>query len=132
MKYYIHTFTYMALHNAIGKKGEELAQQFLEGKGYSILENNWRYRKAEVDLIVMDGEVMVFVEVKTRSSDRFGRPEEFITAKKEVFMAAAASAYMEKSGHEWEIRFDFISIILMGEHHHEIEHFEDAFFPGLE
>ncbi len=122
----------MALHNAIGKKGEELARSFLITQGYRILENNWRYRRAEVDIIAMDGEILVFVEVKTRTDDKFGRPEEFITLKKEQFMADAASAYMEQIGHDWEIRFDFVAILLQGDQHAEIEHFKDAFFPGLE
>ncbi len=69
--------------------------------------------------------------MKTRSDDKFGRPEEFITLKKEQFMADAASAYMEQSGHDWEIRFDFISVLLQSDQHAEIEHFKDAFFPGL-
>lgn len=122
----------MALHNAIGKRGEELAIQLLKDQGCTILETNWRYRRAELDIIAMDGPVMIFVEVKTRSNDKFGRPEEFISTKKEAFMADAASAYMEKSGHDWEIRFDFITVIIQSDQHFEIEHFKDAFFPGLE
>jgi putative endonuclease len=118
----------MAIHNAIGKKGETLAKSFLEEKGYEILETNWRYRRAEVDIIAMDGQVMVFVEVKTRSDDTLSQPEESITAQKELLMADAASAYMEKSGHDWEIRFDFISIVLQSDQHYNLEHFKDAFF----
>lgn len=119
----------MAIHNAIGKRGEELAKAHLIDNGYKILQTNWRYRRAEVDIIAMDGEVMVFVEVKTRTADAFGKPEEFITEKKELLLADAASAYMEKSGHDWEIRFDFISIIIQSDQHHTIDHFKDAFFP---
>lgn len=118
----------MALHNAIGKKGEALARAFLAEQGYHILEVNWRYRRAEVDIIAMDGAVLVFVEVKTRTNDTFGKPEEFITARKEQFMADAASAYMEKTGHDWEVRFDFISVLIQSDQHATIEHFKDAFF----
>lgn len=101
---------------------------FLAEQGYSILEANWRYRRAEVDIIAMDGTVLVFVEVKTRTNDAFGKPEEFITARKEQFMADAASAYMEKIGHDWEVRFDFISVLIQSDQHSTIEHFKDAFF----
>lgn len=118
----------MAIHNAIGKRGEELAKAYLLENGYEVLETNWRYRRAEVDIIAMDGQAMVFLEVKTRSSEKFGQPEEFITTQKELFLSDAASAYMEKSGHDWEIRFDFISIIIQSDQHHILEHFKDAFF----
>lgn len=122
----------MALHNDIGKKGENLARTFLESKGYSILEINWRYRKAEIDLIVKDGETLVFIEVKTRSTDLFGQPTEAISPRKKRLLSDAASAYMEQTGHDWAIRFDVISIIYYNAKHYTMEHFEDAFFLGLE
>lgn len=122
----------MAKHLDIGKAGEMLARTFLETKGYRILETNWRWSRAEIDLIVKDGDTLVFVEVKTRSTDVFGKPEESITPRKERFLADAASVYMEQTGHDWAVRFDVIAIIYRSEQHYEIEHFEDAFFPGLE
>lgn len=97
-----------------------------------MLEINWRYRKAELDLIAKDGETLVFIEVKTRSTDLFGQPTESISQRKKSLLADAAAAYMEHIGHEWAIRFDVISIIYRDEKHYTIEHFEDAFFPGLE
>lgn len=122
----------MAKHLDIGKAGESLARSFLEQKGYRILETNWRWSRAEIDLIAKDVDTLVFVEVKTRSTDAFGKPEESITARKERFLADAASVYMEQIGHDWAVRFDVISIIYHSAQHYEIEHFEDAFFPGLE
>ncbi len=122
----------MAKHLDIGNAGEQLARTFLEQKGYVILETNWRYKRAEVDIIAKEGEVLVFIEVKTRSTDAFGKPEEFITPHKENLLIAAASAYMEQINHEWAIRFDIISIIYRSAQHFQVEHFEDAFFPGLE
>ena len=122
----------MAKHLDIGNAGEQLARTFLEQKGYVILETNWRYKRAEVDIIAKEGEVLVFIEVKTRSTDAFGKPEEFITPYKENLLIAAAAAYMEQIGHEWAIRFDIISIIYRSAQHFQMEHFEDAFFPGLE
>lgn len=121
----------MAKHLETGKTGEKIAENFLKQKGYEILETNWRYKKAEVDIIAKDIDVLVFVEVKTRSNDYFGRPDAFITEKKEQFMATAASVYMEKINHDWEIRFDVISILLKTEKDYQIQHFKDAFFPGL-
>ena len=121
----------MAKHLETGKYGEALAVAFLKKKGFGILETNWRFSKAEVDIIAKDGEVLVFVEVKTRSSDFFGKPEDFITKHKEQLIADAASVYMKIIDHDWEIRFDFISILLKNKNDYSIEHFEDAFFPGL-
>jgi putative endonuclease len=122
----------MAKHLDIGNRGEQLARAFLEQKGYAILETNWRYKRAEVDIIAKDGETLVFIEVKTRSSDAFGKPEEFITPHKESLLIAAASAYMEQIGHDWAIRFDIISVLYRSAQDYQMEHFEDAFFPGLE
>lgn len=122
----------MAKHLELGAIGEQLANSFLMKNGYQILETNWRYKRAEVDIIAKDREVLVFIEVKTRSTDAFGKPEEFITEQKERFMADAASMYMEKIGHDWAIRFDVISIIYRNAQDYHLEHFKDAFFPGLE
>ncbi len=122
----------MAHHNDVGQTGEALARRYLEEKGYRILEANWRYRRAEVDLIAMDGSILVFVEVKTRGSAAFGRPEEFVTRYKEQLLTDAAIAYMEAIGHDWELRFDIIAILYQSEQDYRIEHFTDAFFPGLE
>lgn len=121
----------MAAHQDTGRRGEELAQAFLERKGLKILEANWRYRRAEVDLIAMDGGILTIVEVKTRSSDVFGRPEVFVTRRKVKLLVSAAIAYMTEIDHNWEIRFDIVSVLLRRNGDYRIEHFEDAFFPGL-
>lgn len=122
----------MAKHNEIGKAGEIAARNFLENKGYTVLEANWRFHRAEVDLIAKDGNILVFVEVKTRSSEAFGKPESFVDARKQRFLAEAASAYMEQIDHNWEIRFDIVSVLLEPGAEALLEHFEDAFFPGLD
>lgn len=121
----------MAELHETGKKGEKLACDLLASKGYKILETNWRFSRAEIDIIAKQNETLIFVEVKTRSSEFFGQPEEFIDEKKEKLIADAASEYMKLVNHEWECRFDFISIILTGPSY-RIKHIEDAFFPGLE
>ncbi len=120
----------MSWNNILGKRGEELAVRFLEKKNYKILEKNWRYRRAELDIIAKDGEALVFVEVKTKSNNQFGEPESAVDEKKENLMASAGAAYMRKIGHEWEIRFDIVSIIYTNENDYHIKHFEDAFFPN--
>lgn len=121
----------MSRSQEVGQKGESLAVHHLKEKGYVILEQNWRFSKAEIDVIAKDDEVLVFVEVKTRSYDYYGRPEDSIGRKKEKLVADAGAAYMRSIGHEWEIRFDIISIILPKTGIPTIDHFKDAFFPGL-
>ena len=121
----------MASHNDLGKKGELLALRHLEERLYQILETNYRNGKGEIDIIAKDKKTLVFVEVKTRSSEKFGAPEESIDEQKKRLLANTASVYMEKIKHEWEIRFDIISIIFDGNHQAKIYHYKDAFFPGL-
>ena len=121
----------MAKNQDTGNRGEALAKAYLEKKGYQILETNWRYSRAEIDLIALDGDILVFIEVKTRRSDQFGKPEAFVNSKKESLIIAAASAYMEEKGHEGEIRFDVIGILLPSNTNFKLEHYPDAFFPGL-
>lgn len=122
----------MAKHNELGKEGEEIATNFLVKLGYEILENNWRHRKAEIDIIAKFNDVLIFVEVKSRSSDLYGRPESFVDIKQQQLIADAASVYMEEIGHEWEVRFDIISVFFHNHAYQSIDHFKDAFFPGWE
>ncbi len=121
----------MAQHNELGQLGEQLAANFLQANGYNILARNWRVNRVEIDIIAELNDTLIFVEVKTRSSDFFGAPETAVTKRKKRLLAAAASAYMEQSGHDWAIRFDIISIVMKLGEAPKLEHFEDAFFPGL-
>jgi putative endonuclease len=118
----------MATHNETGKRGEELAAEFLQNKGYVILEKNWRRGYLEVDLICMDKQCLVLVEVKTRADLRYGAPEEFVTRKKEKNLLDAAEKYIEIKGLENEVRFDIVSVWDM-ENGPEvrISHIEEAF-----
>ena len=118
----------MATHNETGKRGEELAAEFLQNKGYVILEKNWRRGYLEVDLICMDKKYLVLVEVKTRADLRHGTPEEFVTRKKEKNLLDAAEKYIEIKGLENEVRFDIVSVWDM-ENGPEvrISHIEEAF-----
>ncbi|MGG8496419.1 YraN family protein [Tenacibaculum sp. TC6] len=116
----------MAQHNELGKKGEEQAKGFLVQKGYRILETNYRYQKAEIDIIAQKEDTLVVVEVKTRSTDYYGNPEDFVNTKKIKLLVAAAHKYIEERDIDVEVRFDIIAI-LQKNGKLLIEHIEDAF-----
>ncbi len=102
----------MAKHNELGKKGEDIAANYLKKKGYKILEKNWRFKHKEIDLIGSspDGTI-VFVEVKLRSTNYFGNPEDSIGKRKEQLLLTAAEKYLQPFPEEAEARFDVISIV---------------------
>ncbi|NOT36967.1 MAG: endonuclease [Saprospiraceae bacterium] len=118
----------MSRHNEIGAIGELLALEYLQSKNYEILVTNWRFGRAEIDIIAMFKDTLIFAEVKTRSYDYFGKPEEFVTSRKEMLIAHAANEYMKKIKYEWAIRFDIISIIYRSNSDFQLEHFEDAWW----
>ena len=117
----------MAEHNDLGKLGEELAVDFLENNGYEILETNWTFEKAEIDIIAKKENILAVVEVKTRSSLEFGLPQEFVKLKKIQLLVKAINEYVIQNDLETEVRFDIVAI------HKEnsefvIEHIEAAFY----
>ncbi|MGK0414603.1 MAG: putative endonuclease [Polaribacter sp.] len=116
----------MADHNELGKKGEKLAIDFLIKNEYKILEKNYRYLKAEVDIIAKKGAVLAVVEVKTRSTDYFGDPQDFITPKKIKLLLSAVDYYVVQRDLDVEVRFDIIAIIHQ-KNETKIEHLKDAF-----
>ncbi len=121
-----------ARHIETGRLGEDAAAEFLEKQGWRIAERNWRSGRFEVDIIAWTAEeILVFVEVKTRSGDHFGygSPEASIDAKKQDMLARAAGTYMESIDYEWEIRFDVVAVLLKNGKVLEIRHLEDSFFP---
>lgn len=117
----------MAQHNELGKKGEELALELLEKKGYFIRDKNWRYQKAEVDIIAQQGDILAVVEVKTRSSTDFGDPQDFVNPKKIKLLVTAIDEYVNSKELDVEVRFDIIAIVKEGPRFN-IEHIEDAFY----
>ncbi|WP_196896145.1 YraN family protein [Aureivirga marina] len=117
----------MATHNELGKQGEQIAVDFLLKEGYKILERNFYYRKAEVDIIAIKGETICAVEVKTRNSAFFGNPQDFVNTKKIRLQVLAMDYYLNEKEIDFEVRFDIIAIIL-NKSKMEIEHLEDAFF----
>jgi putative endonuclease len=117
----------MAEHNELGKLGEELAVEFLQKNGYDILETNYVFQKAEIDIIAKKQNVLAVVEVKTRSSIDFGLPQDFVKPKKIQLLVKAINEYVVSNDLDVEVRFDIIAV------HKEngkfnIEHLEDAFF----
>jgi putative endonuclease len=116
-------------HLDIGKLGETIAIGYLEEKGYDIVRQNFRSGRGEIDLIAWSPEgCLVFAEVKTRSLDGYGGPEEAVDRKKQDMIARTAGSFMEQIGHEGEIRFDIISVLLARGELKSIRHAEDAFF----
>lgn len=120
----------MASHNDLGFKGEARAKEYLVQNGYEILDENWVYGKAEVDLIAYINRQIIFVEVKTRTSVSFGLPEDFVSNAKQKQMELAANEYIELMNHQGEIRFDIISILFDKQDKFTIKHIEDAFWPS--
>lgn len=120
----------MAAHNELGQQGENIAVGFLEAKGFQILDRNYRFQKGEIDIValMLDPAELVFVEVKTRSDEKWGHPEEAITEKKKKLIFKTADCYLyEKGMNTVPVRFDVIAINMKMPEHPLIEHFEDAF-----
>lgn len=121
----------MAEHNELGKKGEELAVQFLKENGYEILDRNWTFQKAEIDIIAQKESILAVIEVKTRSSLDFGSPQDFVKPKKIQLLIKAVNAYINDRENDFSndlnIRFDIMAIHKNGETF-AIEHLTDAFY----
>lgn len=112
----------------IGGSGEDIAAAFLQGLGYIILTRNYRKRFGEIDIIAEEGDTLVFVEVKTRSSAVFGSPLEAVDARKQQRMAKAALAYLSsRKLHDRAARFDVVAVHLQPQQRPRIEHVRNAF-----
>jgi len=110
-----------------GKEGENLAADFLKKKGYEIVQRNFRYKRLEIDLIVKKNNWLIFVEVKLRTSDKYGYPEDFVDYKKARNIVDGAEQYTYDQGWQGNVRYDIVSIRqIRGEN--EIRHIEDAFY----
>ena len=117
----------MAAHNELGKKGEDMAVEYLINKGHRIIARNYRYDKAEVDIISIVGTTVVFTEVKTRSTDRYGYPELHVKERKRQMLRDAMDYYLSENKVKEEARFDIIAITLKSDSL-DIHHIEDAFY----
>ncbi len=117
----------MAKHNELGKKGEQLAVDFLLKNNYDILERNYRFDKAEVDIIARQKDTLAIVEVKTRSTADFGNPQDFVKPKQIQRLVKAVDEYVNTNDLDVEVRFDIIAIV-KEKKGFNIEHLEDAFY----
>lgn len=117
----------MAEHNDLGKIGEQMAVYYLHKDGYTILDTNWTYLKAEIDIIAQKENTLVIVEVKTRSSLDFGLPQDFVKPKKIQLLVKAVDEYVISKNLDLDVRFDIIAIHKEGKSF-VIEHLIDAFY----
>ena len=117
----------MAQHNELGKKGEQLAVDFLIENSYDIVERNYRFDKAEVDIIAQKDDILAIVEVKTRSSLDFGNPQDFVKPKQIKNLVKAVDEYVTENDLDVEVRFDIIAIVKENKDY-KIEHLENAFY----
>lgn len=111
-------------HLKLGDRGEQIAERYLKRKGYDIIERKYRFRRYEIDLIAAKGDWTIFVEVKTRTGQKFGMPETFVSDSKIRCMQKVAAHY--RSGHYSRFwRYDIIAVTLE-ENTTRVRHFEDA------
>lgn len=113
-----------------GAWGEQKALEYLQKKGYKILAKNWFHGHEEIDIIAKHGTMLVIVEVKTRTSDAFGNPEDFLSRAQQRRLINAADAYIIENDLDIDVRFDVIGVVF-DRHPPEIIHIDDAFYPTL-
>ena len=115
--------------NRLGEIGEEIAARYLLRNKYRILERNWRFDKKEIDIIAKKDNILVIVEVKTRTDPEIERFDDLVNIRKQRFLIEAADAYIRKKNVEEETRFDVILVTFLRKKP-VIEHIDDAFYPS--
>ena len=103
-----------------------MACLYLKRLGYRIVNRNWRFSRAEIDIIALKRQTLVFVEVKTRRSDLFEAPERHISIRKEMMMLDAANEYIRSTGHLGPLRFDAIAVIGRDKYNFRLRHTKDT------
>jgi putative endonuclease len=116
----------MAAHNELGRWGEDLAEAFLEEKGYAIVERDWKSGHHDLDIVAKDGSTLVIVEVKTRRNRLYGNPEEAIDYRKRRSLLSAINHYTKSHRIYSNVRFDIISIVGNIGEKSEIDHIIDV------
>lgn len=117
----------MAIHNELGRWGEDYAADFLAAQGYRIVERNWRFGHHDIDIIASKGNEIVFVEVKTRRSNAYIEPETAVDYRKMLSIRRAANNYIKKYDIEQMVRFDIVAICKNEGKDATLNHIEDAF-----
>lgn len=119
----------MATHNSLGKWGERIAAEYLITQGYAIVETNWHSGHYEIDIIATKGKRMIFVEVKTRSSEEYD-PLEAVDTRKKNHMVRSAHNYLLSLEMPYEAQYDIVTVV--GDpHSYTLEHIPDAFIPSV-
>ncbi|MBV8068319.1 MAG: YraN family protein [Acidobacteriaceae bacterium] len=115
---------------ALGRRGEDVAHRYLQRAGFTVIARNYRPgADSEIDIVARQGEITVFVEVKSRTSAEFGSPDRAIDQEKRKHILRAAQSFMTRAGIDWnQVRFDVISVVFSDPP--EIDHLQDAFFEG--
>lgn len=112
----------------LGNVGEDIATTYLQSKGYNIIQRNWRFRHKEIDIIARYNNLLVVVEVKTRSSAQIAMPHVAVNREKQRFLIEAANNYVVRHNLDIGVRFDIIAIWYEGKKQ-IVDHIEDAFYP---
>lgn len=121
----------MALHNVLGKWGEDVAARYLENKGYRILERDWKDKHKDLDIIAVDNGCLVIVEVKTRRLNTLVAPELAVDFRKIKNITLATNKYVKLNCIDLPIRFDIVAITGTNDENCSVEHIEDAFLPYM-
>lgn len=117
---------------SLGKQGEDLAATYLKSHGVDIIKRNYRQKSGEIDIIARDQECLVFVEVKTRKSLRYGQPFEAVTPKKQAQISRIALDYMTRNKlSDQAVRFDVVSIVMCKDGKPQIEHLANCFEAAI-
>ena len=116
----------MVAHNELGKWGEDLAAESLQRKGYTIIERDWKSGRRDLDIVAKNGNVIVFVEVKTRRNSLYGQPEEAVDYRKLQSLQQAINHYIKFRHISQEVRFDIISIVGTIGAEPDIQHIQDV------
>ena len=114
-------------HHDTGKKGEDLAIDFLQKQGFTILLRNWRYKRYEMDIIAEKSNVLHFIEVKTRTNDLFGYPEEIVSKRKIKTMLRTGAAFQYRNPQWEQVQYDILSITLVYNQAPEFFFIEDVY-----
>jgi putative endonuclease len=117
----------MAVHIDLGRQGEQMAEAYLIARGFTILHRNWRHSHYEIDLIALKNELPHFVEVKFRSSNKFGMPEENVTKKKIKFLLQAADEFLFRNQQYKNFHIDILSITTHADAETEYFFIEDVY-----
>ncbi|MBO9205015.1 MULTISPECIES: YraN family protein [Niastella] len=114
-------------HHDTGKKGEDMAVDYLQQMSFTILDRNWRYARFEIDVIAFRDQVLHIIEVKTRTNLLFGHPEESVTKQKINNMIRGANAYIRKNPQWRQVQFNILSITLLKDQPPEFFFIEDVY-----